>query len=217
MIKDYYAILGISSNANAAEIKLAYRNLAKKFHPDIIGEDPEKQQYFNDIKLAYETLTQPNLKYAYLEKRWLFKSEGQTFTPYEPTTVNSILKDMIALEKQAYYMDSSRNNEEIIAIKLGEILSTPNIELLEKVKDLNCNEQIVIHVIKLIPYIPIDYLPNSTAKIKKINVENNKQKMESWNLAIKKRVINYKLEKYKWLYVLALMVFLLVVIWQISR
>ena len=41
-MKDYYAILGIKENADAQEIKKAYRKLVKIYHPDVVKEDKEK-------------------------------------------------------------------------------------------------------------------------------------------------------------------------------
>lgn len=55
-MKDYYTILGISRNASQEEIKHAYRNLAKKWHPDICKK-PEAEERFKEINEAYEALS----------------------------------------------------------------------------------------------------------------------------------------------------------------
>jgi DnaJ-class molecular chaperone len=53
MIKNYYDILGVNKNASQDEIKKAYRNLSKKYHPDRTGGDDSK---FKEINEAYDTL-----------------------------------------------------------------------------------------------------------------------------------------------------------------
>lgn len=62
--RDFYAILGISRNADAAQIKQAYRKLAKQYHPDANpGQDTTEK--FQEINRAYEVLTDPSLKQKY--------------------------------------------------------------------------------------------------------------------------------------------------------
>jgi molecular chaperone DnaJ len=56
--RDYYALLGVSSNASDAEIKRAYRRLARELHPDI-NPDQGAQARFNEISVAYEVLSDP--------------------------------------------------------------------------------------------------------------------------------------------------------------
>jgi DnaJ-class molecular chaperone len=56
--KDYYAILGVPRNANAEQIKRAYRKLARELHPDV-NPDAQAQQRFQDVTAAYEVLTDP--------------------------------------------------------------------------------------------------------------------------------------------------------------
>jgi len=63
MIDDPYKVLGISPNASQDEIKKAYRQLAKKYHPDLHPNDPNANQRMNEINEAYDMLTNPE-KYA---------------------------------------------------------------------------------------------------------------------------------------------------------
>ncbi|GAA4939494.1 molecular chaperone DnaJ [Actinomycetospora succinea] len=58
MAKDYYGILGVSREADDAELKRAYRKLARELHPDV-NPDAETQARFQDVKNAYEVLTDP--------------------------------------------------------------------------------------------------------------------------------------------------------------
>ena len=52
--KDYYEVLGVSRKASDAEIKKAFRRLARRYHPDVgTGSSPEK---FRELAEAYETL-----------------------------------------------------------------------------------------------------------------------------------------------------------------
>lgn len=56
---DYYKVLNVSSKATNAEIKSAYRRLARKFHPDLNGGTDQTSEKFNTIKQAYEVLSNP--------------------------------------------------------------------------------------------------------------------------------------------------------------
>lgn len=52
-----YQVLGVSENANEQEIKKAYRELAKKYHPDLNPKDANAEQKFKEIVDAYEILS----------------------------------------------------------------------------------------------------------------------------------------------------------------
>ena len=64
MSKSLYETLGISENATAAEIKKAYRSLAKKYHPDI-NKTKEAEEKFKEINAAYEVLGDEEKKAQY--------------------------------------------------------------------------------------------------------------------------------------------------------
>ena len=52
--QDYYELLGLKKDANAKEIKKAYYDLAKKYHPDTNANDKTLAKKFQDISEAYE-------------------------------------------------------------------------------------------------------------------------------------------------------------------
>lgn len=62
---DYYEVLGISRNADANEIKKAYRKLALKYHPDKNPDDKDAEAKFKDISEAYAVLSDPDKKEHY--------------------------------------------------------------------------------------------------------------------------------------------------------
>lgn len=64
MKKSLYETLGLNENATAAEIKKAYRTLAKKYHPDI-NKTPEAEEKFKEINAAYEVLGDEEKKAQY--------------------------------------------------------------------------------------------------------------------------------------------------------
>lgn len=63
--RDYYEILGVSKDATEAEIKKAYRKVAKECHPDLNPDDKEAEQRFKDSSEAYEVLSNSEKKAQY--------------------------------------------------------------------------------------------------------------------------------------------------------
>lgn len=63
--KNLYEILGITTLSSAEEIKSAYRKLARKYHPDVTGNDAESIKKFKEITEAYETLSDETKKKRY--------------------------------------------------------------------------------------------------------------------------------------------------------
>jgi len=63
--KDYYEVLGVSKDASPKEVKKAYYELAKKYHPDSNKGDKETQQIFQEVSEAYECLSDDNKRKQY--------------------------------------------------------------------------------------------------------------------------------------------------------
>ncbi len=65
MAADYYRVLGIEREASDAEIKSAYRGLARKFHPDVADDKVAAEVRFKEINEAYEVLSDPAKRQQY--------------------------------------------------------------------------------------------------------------------------------------------------------
>ena len=100
-LKDYYKILGLeTSRVSIEQIKAAYRNAAKKYHPDVNMKDSLAEEKIKDINEAYRILSVPSSKRKY-DRSW-----------------------------NAYYAQKTRNSlkskESIFGIFLGDVEKTSN-------------------------------------------------------------------------------------------
>lgn len=82
-VRDYYATLGVTANSSRLEIRLAFRRLALRYHPDVHADREQAVEVFRQIIEAYEVLSNPIKRTMYDE--WLLMEAtepGQsTFTP----------------------------------------------------------------------------------------------------------------------------------------
>jgi len=116
-MKNFYKQLGLKKNANKAEIKSAYRLLAKKYHPDT-GGDNEK---FLDLQLAWETLSDPQKKVIYDKKL----SDNESYAMSENNNWSSELKN------------NSINKDQDIKDWIKKIYNPINRLILQVTKPLN--------------------------------------------------------------------------------
>ncbi len=86
MIKNYYEILGVEKDSTPEEIKKAYYKLSKEHHPDTGG----KAETFNEIKKAYEVLSDPDER-AYFDEHGIAKDAGLT----DEEKINSMTTEIL--------------------------------------------------------------------------------------------------------------------------
>ena len=72
MSKDYYKVLGVGRNASEEEIQKAYRDLARKYHPDLNPDDKTAKQKFQEVQSAYDVLSDQ-------QKREMYDRYGSSF------------------------------------------------------------------------------------------------------------------------------------------
>ena len=65
MAKDLYAVLGVSKDATAEELKKAHRKLVREYHPDRNPDDPAAEERFKEVQEAYDVLSDPEKRQAY--------------------------------------------------------------------------------------------------------------------------------------------------------
>jgi hypothetical protein len=81
---DYYALLGVEPDATTAQIKRAYRKLARRHHPDTNPGDPQAAARFRDLTEAYDTLIDPKRRQAYDRTRPTAKAKPTGSNLTEP-------------------------------------------------------------------------------------------------------------------------------------
>lgn len=84
MARDYYQVLGVSRNASQVEIQKAYRELARKYHPDLNPKDKEAKKKFQEVQEAFEVLNDPKKREMYDRYGSSFQGAGQEWSGFQP-------------------------------------------------------------------------------------------------------------------------------------
>src|SRR5689334_24078293 len=79
---DYYAVLGVATDADEVAIRLAYRQLARRYHPDVAGEAGLARM--QALNVAYQTLSDPQRRRAYDSSHGIVAPVKPTPAPTSP-------------------------------------------------------------------------------------------------------------------------------------
>lgn len=127
IFKDYYKILGLDNNkVTPEEIKIAFREQAKKYHPDLNGGDTRTEERFKDINEAYRVLSTGSTKRRY-DRMWnTHVGKKQIKQDYEESTRS---KDSVFSEFFNMFFGESQNQVEQKSIKNNKVpIKGENIE-----------------------------------------------------------------------------------------
>lgn len=153
---DYYKILGVSPNATQEEIKVAFRQLAFKFHPDRNPNDRVSENKFKQIAEAYEILSDTNKRNAYnfdynknkrnrTSNSRNHTSENQASNAnVTPQTFLRIFRD---IKGKIEGIDKSRINQRKLFDSIYDLLTINNINFLLSRNDTIANRQIIDEIL----------------------------------------------------------------------
>ena len=105
--RDYYEVLGVTQSAGADDIKIAFRNLARKYHPDV-NKEPDAEEKFKEINEAYSVLSDPEKRSAY--DRYGFQGVNTNGMPDYSTMDLSDLFDLFGLGNFGGFGGTSRRS-----------------------------------------------------------------------------------------------------------
>ena len=127
IFKDYYKILGLETNkVNANEIKVAFREQAKKYHPDVNGGNTKTEERFKDINEAYRVLSNSSSKRKY-DRMWnTHVAKKQAKQAYEESKrdKDSLFSDFFNM----FFGTPNEMKEETIKFKKKAPIKGDNIE-----------------------------------------------------------------------------------------
>ena len=155
LMKDYYSILECTPRSTRDEIRRNYRRLAQQFHPDKNADDPYSNARFQDIKEAYDTLTQPVRKEAWLQERWLKQvmNNGQGETA--PLTPYFILDKVLKFEQYISTLDEFRMDKFGLSQSMEDLLSNERMECLQRFNETDINRTIISHLLAAAKPLPL--------------------------------------------------------------
>lgn len=138
IFKDYYKIMGINNyKASAEEIKQAYREQAKKYHPDINTTSSSTEERFKDINEAYKVLSNPSSRKKY-DRMWYTHVGKKQKTKYEESkrSKDSIFSDFFNMffgekEQDKPEQTSTPHKNKKLAIKGENVETEINVSIIE--------------------------------------------------------------------------------------
>src|SRR5829696_1771422 len=123
---DYYKVLKISPKASTAEIKTAYRRLARKMHPDVNGGTEEATREFALIAKSYEVLSNPQER-AFYDKQYFKAFHNGAINDDSDSVMYSDNPHASRLRRMAYEHRYNRIVDSIIDAERKEVLALQKV------------------------------------------------------------------------------------------
>lgn len=185
--RDLYVVLGVHPTATEAEIKAAYRQLAKTYHPDLNQGDAAKALVFSIIKAAYEVLGNPQKRQDYHYARY-FTLLKETPVP----TVTVIIAESVQLKQLVAALDPYRVDYDKLIHQTETILNNLYINTLKANATESQRTEFIENIIPALTHIPYSLVQHLFAPLQSLAVHHSnntnliaatmkrKKRMELW-------------------------------------
>ena len=215
MTKDYYSILQLPPSATLPEIKQAFRKLAMTWHPDKNPNDVYAKTQFEEIKEAYEVLTNPMKKDLYLQERWYDQSLGRKRTAVTITPVN-ILKLVLELERYVSRLDPLRMNKAGLSGYVDELLSDATIEKIKTFNEPAVNRQVITTILAALKALPANFTTSIIKRLRSL-AANDAPSLQRIDEFVAQQRKNFLWNRYKILLLIFLTILICILIFLTSK
>ena len=206
--KDYYTILHISPGSSTEAIKKAYRKLAMEYHPDRNQKNPYAAAHFQEVREAYEVLSDPRKREAYHQQRALARSAGKALNKNGPITPKSILQQAIRLGDRIHTL---RMDPEMVYREIMHLSSDEVIDALAPFQDEHANEAIVTNLMKAAETLPYTLAMLPVPQWRKMN---NSEKIDAF---VRNERQRHRIETYKTPALIIVAVLLMWLVYKLSH
>ena len=213
IVKDYYKILELPTNASKTDIKKAYRRLALRYHPDKQAGSAYAAALFQEVNEAYQVLYDDKRREEYHYERWAHSNYNRKKFDQRALTPEAIFKNFRELARYTASMDIFRMDQETVYYQLKQLLSDENIALLKEWNNEQINRNIIIEINRISQPLASSYLEKLIDLMMPLMVNDNNS-IRKFHQAIqeKKRVEFW--DKYK---VIVVLITTILLCWMIFR
>ena len=186
--KDYYGILNISATASSDEIKKSFRKLALLYHPDKNNNASAATAKFNEIREAYQVLSDRKKRTVYNYERYS-QNPKQAFRQ-TAFTVDDIMLLCINLKKNIDLQDPFRIDHDQLFFEIADILSEHNLGIIKEGTEIEQQKiiQLFISSTTVLPFIQLEEIVKKLKSIAHPNSNLQKElnhflyQSKQWNL-----------------------------------
>jgi len=213
IVKDYYKILGLPTNASKSDIKKAYRRLALQYHPDKQAESTYAAALFQEVHEAYQVLYDDKRREEYHYERWTHTNYNRKKFDQRALTPEAIYANFRELAQYTASMDIFRMNQEIIYYQLKELLSDENASLLNEWKNEQVNRKIIGEILKISKPLNSSYIEKLIDIMMPIMINDNNSINKLHQIIQEKKRVEFW-DKYK---IILVLITTILLCWMIFR
>lgn len=201
--KDLYAILGVSPAASLKEIKLAYRSLVMKYHPDRHPGDHSAYSHFLQVSEAWEILQDPIKRKKYHDTYFY----GHFIPKEKNATETSILDDCRKFLTTLEQADILRMSPQFLAEKANRVFPETSVAFLTRLNKEPLNQEVTTLLLKACPYLPYEAVVSICKKLQAINHEHMGRLQQIETILQRKKKEKYWKRYEVWVYLALVLLF----------